>query len=586
MTKIHIVIIFIAIAICSANQATLAQDENAKAAESPKDHYRIAMQDYEAKQFASSAKHFAAFYKVNRDSATKNQLYNGACILALAGDSDQGFGVLRLAAEKHLYSNVDHINSDVDLNSLRNDPRWDPLIKKIKANRATLPKRTREKVKSELLKAKAILTEDAGKLWGVPIWSTDILVLDFDNTIYSLERLPDSQTDDDILFYKKVEPNDLSFTNSAQPYNGKRYAVVLVNYLGDESSTIIHELFHVVQLKVRKYRSDPVNYLDNHDARVLLRLEFQALRNALDAANTNNTHRSKLYLADAVKFRMVRQEHNKGSRRDELQIETLEGMANYTGIKLSSVENKYVEAIEEINGRESASTYTRPFPYATGPAYGLMFDYLSIKWRSDMNAIYDFREIFEKYHGSSLPTDSDSMNAARSRNNYAIINKEETAREIKHDRNIEFYTRLLLNQPTLRVSSTDGTGSYSMSFDMNGTLVLGDEGIVYSQIKGVDQSGNNFGNFHSIEGKDQLGSAGILRRKNGEYVFPFPTKIDGRKIAGETYEIELNEGWSVQKLNQKGDLEIIHDVEQPNDVEDKQNSDPQKNLVVNFRFYL
>lgn len=118
---------------------------------------------------------------------------------------------------------------------------------------------------------------------------------------------------------------------------------------------------------------------------------------------------------------------------------------------------------------------------------------------------------------------------------------------------------MLITRPTLTAAPSDGDGTYSMSFDMNGTLVLGGEGIVYSHIKGIDTSGNNFGNFNSIVGKDQLGVAGILRRASGEYVFPLPTSIDGRNIIGEHYQIELNEGWKVQKSNEQGDLEIVRD---------------------------
>jgi len=573
MTRLYQATIFIMMGFCGVNQAAFAQDTHPKSGDLPKDLYRNAMRDYEAKQYPSAARNFQAFYEAKGDSATQGQLYNGACILALVKKSDQAFEVLDLATDRFFYSDLDHIRGDSDLETLHEDSRWIPLIERIKANKATQPRRTRSNVKSELLKAKAILEEDAGELWGLPIWSTDILVLDFDNTIYSLEKLLDCQTDDGILFYKTIEPNELAFTNSAQMYNGKRYAVVMVNYLDDNSATIIHELFHVVQLKVRKFRSDPVNYLDNHDARILLRLEFQALRNSLSAANGDNAEAAQRYLADAVTFRKVRQEKYASSRRDELEIETLEGMANYTGLKLSSIENKYLKAIDEIKGRESASTFTRPFPYATGPAYGLMFDYLSIKWRSEMETIYDFRDIFEGHNEEPLPTDVASIESARSRNNYPAIYAEETVRKVKHERNIEFYTRLLLSQPTLTASVTDGNGSYSMSFDMNGTLVLGDEGIVYSHIKGVDQTGNNFGSFHSIEGKDQLGVAGILRRKDGAYVFPFPTSVDGRKIVGETYEIELNEGWKVKKVGESGDLEIVRTGKTKTDPEGDTGSD-------------
>jgi len=100
-----------------------------------------------------------------------------------------------------------------------------------------------------------------------------------------------------------------------------------------------------------------------------------------------------------------------------------------------------------------------------------------------------------------------------------------------------------------------------MSYDMNGTFVLGNEGIVYSQIKGVDLSGKNFGNFNSIKGKDKLGEAGILIKKDGYLVFPLPVKVDGKKVVGKTYEIVLNKDWIVRNANDHGDLEIIRKEE-------------------------
>ena len=99
----------------------------------------------------------------------------------------------------------------------------------------------------EKFKAKNILLTENGKLWGENIWSDNILVLGFDNTIYTLKPLSNSKTTDSIVFYKKIPKNTLGFSNAAQKYDGKEYAVVLTNYLDDNSATIIHELFHILQ---------------------------------------------------------------------------------------------------------------------------------------------------------------------------------------------------------------------------------------------------------------------------------------------------------------------------------------------------
>ena len=237
-----------------------------------------------------------------------------------------------------------------------------------------------------MFKAKEILLSENGKLWGENIWSDNILVLGFDNTIYTTKPLQDSKTNDSIIYYKNIPKNILGFSNAAQKYNGKEYAVVLTNYLDDNSATIIHELFHVLQHKYINLDGNPIQYLDNYDAREWLRLEYQALRNSLNFID-KQASKSKIdkYIKDALLFRKLRQTKYQEFLEKEIEIETSEGLANYTGFILSTYQNKYQKVIREIDQREKAETYTRPFPYATGPAYGLIFDYLKLDWKQGLD---------------------------------------------------------------------------------------------------------------------------------------------------------------------------------------------------------
>lgn len=422
--------------------------------------------------------------------------------------------------------------------------------------------KNRQNIQEKLMEAKALLEKDNGKLWGKPIWNDSIIVIDFDNSIYSLVKLPNNKTDNNILFYKTMEPNSLVFVNTTQKYEGKEYATVLNNYLDDKSATIIHELFHLLQMKSRKFNGNPIEYLDETNARILLRLEYQALKNALKAVIQKRKMKEvQNYLKDAVIFRKERQQQYSKYLNDELEIETLEGLANYTGFVLSSYNNKYEKAIEEINQREQAKTYTRPFPYATGPAYGLLFDYLHIAWRKGLDNVYNFTDIYEvMILKSKLTINKKQLELAKSRNNFDEINKEEIARAEEQKKLIDYYSDLLLTKPTLKVALTD-IEHYGRTFNMNGTLTLNEKGIVYSSIKGRDKSGNNFGNFATIEGKNQLGKAGILSYdKEGKtyFVFPLPSKIEGRKVISEFYEIELNPDWKIVKQDD-GNLEIVRE---------------------------
>ena len=521
--------------------------------------YPLSMKEYELGHYKNAAEKFKIIidnYKFDEISTTK--LYNGACIFALAKQKETAIQILDYLASNRFYSNYNHITSDTDLNNVHSKPKWKSITEKVAENKKTEPERLREKIKTELFKAKKILLAENGKLWGDNIWSDNILVLGFDNTIYTIKPLQDCKTRDSIIYYKKIPKNTLGFSNAAQKYNGKEYAVVLTNYLDDKSSTIIHELFHILQNKQISLNGNPITYFDNYDAREWLRLEYQSLKNALNAINLNK-EKSEIekYITDALLFRKIRQSKYKEYLQKEIEIETSEGLANYTGFILSTYTNKYEKAISEINQREQAQTYTRPFPYATGPAYGLIFDYLKINWKIGLDTTYNFLKIYEtKYLKNEIKINDKILKLAQQRNNYKEIHQQELDRKIKNEKIIKHYSDIFIQSPTLTVKLVDSL--YGRTFDMNGTIVLKDKGIVFSMIKGVDGSKNNFGNFSTIKGKEKLGVSGVLYSFDGTvFTFPKPIEIEKNRIIGKYYEIELNEGWVVIKMNEKGDLEIV-----------------------------
>lgn len=505
--------------------------------------YFTAKKFYDNKDYVHAAKGFDA---INTFDLSTNKLYAGACIYALNNEKEKAFALLYFLADKQYYANYDHIMKDPDLTSIHDDAKWGPLLEKVKQNSATLPQRKLEKIYTELNNAKDLLGKDAGKLWGAQIWNDDIFVLDYDNTIYGIKAFPGSITDNGKLFYAKVPANTFVFVNTVQSYQGKDYAIVLSNYLSDHSITIIHELFHLLQLKNMKLNGDAIAYLDHYDARELLRLEYQALRNSLNSINNKRPKKESVsFLEDALLFRKIRQGKYSKFLQSELEIETLEGLANYTGFVLSTSPNKYESAIEETYQRENAETYTRPFPYATGVAYGMIFDALNLQWKQGLKKVYNFLESYE--NKKRIDTGDLAVAKARLRNNFEQIHRQEEARRQKNESLLAYYRELLQVKPTLQVAL--GNTSYGRTFNMNGTIEIPELGTVYSSIQGRDKSGKNFGNFTTIEDKAYLGNAGILMLNDHRtLVFPTPFKIAGNKITGETYEIELNEGWGVEKI--------------------------------------
>lgn len=520
--------------------------------------YQSAIKAYDSKKYNEASNQFSILIdEVDFKIQNIAVYYNGACIYALNNQPKKAFELLSHLVNDKLYSNYKHISTDSDLKSLHTSSQWNKIIDKVRANLANLPERNRKTIKNKLTEAKKILASDNGKLWGENIWHTDFLILGFDNTIYTLKPITGFKTTDSILYYSKMKENELSFTNSVQEYKGEKYATILNSYLKGNSATLIHELFHTLQFKHKEFKGNPVSYLDNYDARLWLRLEYEALRLTLQSiSDKENLQQMKLHFNDALIFRKLRQTKYKEHLKNELELETLEGLANYTGIKLSAIENKYEEAIHQINEREAAETYTRPFPYATGPAYGLIFDYLNVDWKKGLDVTYNFLEIYEtKIIKKEIVLTNTHISDAKKRNNFEKIHQEELSKKTKREDLINFYTKMLIDSPTLSVTSIDE--KYGRMYNMNGTISFDEDRTIFSSIKGTAKSKEDFGNFYIKDG--ELGKTGILGTWIGDilkFTFPLPKRIEGNKIIGEFYELELNKGWEIVKINDKGSLEI------------------------------
>lgn len=526
--------------------------------------YQKAMSLYNQKDYKNAAAEFDKLYPEHVAKFTNsNTFYNGACIYALNSEKQKAFELLKIVVFDKFYFNLNHITNDSDLVNLHNEPQWKTLIDQVKENVRTLPERNKGRVKAELLKAKAILEQDNGKLWGEKIWSDDYLIIDIDNTVYSLSPFPDSKTDDSGIYYLTLPPNTIAFSNSTQLYKGKWYVTTTSSDLFASPQTFVHELFHLLQSKNRHLSNEEIPYLDNYDARELLRLEFQALRNCLNSINQNQALKQTLiFLNDAMIYRKARQNKYKEFLAKDTELETSEGLANYTGFVLSPypigrIQSKYESAILQIEIAEQENTFVRRYAYATGFSYGLIFDHLKMDWKKGLKVVYNFLDIYEKnYLKRQLKIKNKDLAAANLRNNFSEIHKQEFARNEKLEKLRAILKKEFIENPTLSVTLKDKY--YAQSQVMASITILPGAGPVFRIISGWDINGKNFGSFKILPNDDE--AAGVLRVLKGDvytFVFPTPFKIEGNKITGKYYEIELLPNWTVRKKNEKGDFEIV-----------------------------
>src|SRR5262249_53468844 len=129
-------------------------------------------------------------------------------------------------------------------------------------------------------------------------------------------------------------PVDFPTANTATRWAGVDWTMVqwpLPVATKERARLMLHELFHRVQPPLGLQVPAPPNqHLDSRDGRVLLQLEWRALREALK--QSGDAQRSAI--EDALVFRARREQLFATARLEERALEMNEGLAEYTGVKL------------------------------------------------------------------------------------------------------------------------------------------------------------------------------------------------------------------------------------------------------------
>src|SRR5262249_48993086 len=153
---------------------------------------------------------------------------------------------------------------------------------------------------------------------------------------------------------------------------------------------------------------------DTLNGRIWLQMEWRALERALRQAGPSRGRSIK----DALLFRAYRRSLFANSGQTENNLELNEGLAEYTGMKLSSesIEELAVRADQSIGDARQTPTFARSFAYVSGPAYGALLDMTRKPWRSRVAVVGDLGRMLAAAYGTSLLTPKkEAAEAAASR---------------------------------------------------------------------------------------------------------------------------------------------------------------------------
>ncbi|MBK5194978.1 MAG: hypothetical protein JJE08_02940 [Proteiniphilum sp.] len=338
--------------------------------------------------------------------------------------------------------------------------------------------------------------------------------------------------------YRGILPKEITIANTDHEWSGIHWAMVklpLPRQRFDRVDLITHELFHSAQSSLGfHFRLEENGHLDHRDGRIYLRLELAALQEALRARRYT---RAEEHLRNALIFRKFRHQLYRGAEAAENSLELLEGLATYTGQMMSGRDKwqwrEYL--IKRLTDFEKTLTYVRTFAYETLPVYGFFLYQKDNHWNKKIESESDLTEFFSEAFGMDkrilLQT---YVKQLAEEYNGRVIADAEMKRELSNSARLDIYRKKFLDEPHLEIRLED----MNMSFDLHNLIPLDeDEGTVYHTIQISDKWG-----ILTVEG------GGALLRSDWRWVIVSePLEITKKRVTGEGWIIELNEGYYIEE---------------------------------------
>ena len=389
---------------------------------------------------------------------------------------------------------------------------------------------------------------DGGKTWGQSLYGP-IMFVDprTGNVVANQADLEHKLTPQDGVFVGKL-PGQISPANTATDWAGVHWTMVMwpvAEFRQPRERLLLHECFHRLQEKLGLPARDAVNsHLDTLNGRIWIQMEWRALERALRQTGSART----AAIADALLFRAYRRSLFPDSAKNENALELNEGLAEYTGVRLSSADLQETAVRANIILRQARNnpTFARSFAYISGPAYGALLDLSGKPWRVSVKPTTDLGQMLQQRYGVRIHMSEAAARAAVSRYEGEEIVTNETQQEQRRTQQIAEARKKFLDGPVLILSLTDDV---RYSYDPNNVVGIDTNSTVYPTMRLVDA----WGVLTVTNG------AWLERDASGHVVrvrVPAPTDLSARPLKGEGWSLELTNGWEVVPGERSGDVRI------------------------------
>jgi len=385
---------------------------------------------------------------------------------------------------------------------------------------------------------KAALEKESGKTWNYSL-EGPLLIANRDTRIV-IANEPDKNgnlTKKGDLFVGYF-PDNLNIANTTVDWDGKRWTIValpLPDNKEERLSLLIHESFHRIQSEIGfdNIPFKPCTHLDELQGRIYLKMEFEALKKALQA---NDKKAKSEHLVNALLFRQYRHTIFKDSKLNENFSEIKEGLAEYTGSILSGrndqdLRKHYIDYIESLYNNP---TFVSSFAYRTIPVYGYFMVKKDKYWNKQIKISTNLTDYMVVFFNVPTPTNlTETILDIQNQYYYDSISFFEKDRNHGKIELLKKYDSIFQINPTLTIPLQN----MRIGFSPSNLTPYKNIGTVYPNCRITD----NWGIL-------TVDSSALVGKKWDKVTVSKPLEITNEVIKGNGWKLELNKDWELVKL--------------------------------------
>lgn len=325
------------------------------------------------------------------------------------------------------------------------------------------------------------------------------------------------------------------YANTALEWGGRQWSMLLwplPEKFVERMQLMSHEAFHAIQNDLSLPMNSVLNdHLDQEQARVLIRLEWNALLLALENEGLRKSH-----LASALELRKLRYSKYPNAKKNEEILEMNEGLAEYTGVRLrGDLQETLMYLKKRLANIPNVLSLTRSAAYYSGPLYGLLLDTKSETWKTKIANEKSFGEVaahvFKIKSGERIKP---LRELPLQQYGYAQILSFEKQRALEKDKKIATYLKKIDRVNHLQLPLINPR----TMFNPYGILSINSKNAIY-----ITYELNDVWGVLTVADGAYLQDTGVGSRVS---VSP-PTNITDTNVSGEGWALQLKSGWQLKK---------------------------------------